>query len=186
METFARAQKNTPATIVVLARRAPLKHAGGDREAALEGLAQAVRLTEPSGWVRLLADLGPQVADLLVHLRQKGVARAFIEQILAAFGTADERRQTIAEPGAFDSRPSSAVRGRPSAPEELFEPLTDRELQVLALLARRQTYKKIAAQLYISPGTVTTHAHHICQKLDVPNRRQAVARAEALSLLPAS
>jgi LuxR family maltose regulon positive regulatory protein len=68
----------------------------------------------------------------------------------------------------------------------LIEPLSERELEVLELLARRLTYKEIAAQLYISPGTVSQHVVRIYGKLQVHNRRQAVTRARALGCLAQS
>lgn len=71
---------------------------------------------------------------------------------------------------------------RPSSP--LVEPLTDREMDVLALLAQRLTNKEIAAQLFISPGTVRQHTYQIYQKLDVHNRREAVAKAQTVNILP--
>jgi len=61
--------------------------------------------------------------------------------------------------------------------------LTDRELEVLDLLAQRLTYKEIAAQLINSPGTVTQHVHNIYQKLEVKRRKQAIAKATELGLL---
>jgi LuxR family maltose regulon positive regulatory protein len=65
----------------------------------------------------------------------------------------------------------------------LVEPLTDREEEVLALLAQRLTYKEIAAQLIISPGTVTQHVHNIYQKLEAKGRKQALAKATELGIL---
>ncbi len=67
---------------------------------------------------------------------------------------------------------------------KLIEPLTERELEVLALLVKRRTNKEIAAELVISPGTVKQHAHNIYQKLNVKGRRQAVREAIALGILP--
>ena len=65
----------------------------------------------------------------------------------------------------------------------MVESLTDRELEVLALLVKRLTYKEIAAQLIISPGTVTQHVHNIYQKLGVRRRKQALAKATELGIL---
>ena len=130
-----------------------------------------------------------QDPGLLERLGRRDVPQAFIAQILEAFRTTDHRPQTTTEHTRLDSRPSSVVvgqdvRGPSSAPEELYEPLTDRELQVLSLLAQRHTYKEIAAQLFISPGTVRQHTYQIYQKLDVHNRRKAVAKAQTLGILP--
>jgi LuxR family maltose regulon positive regulatory protein len=78
---------------------------------------------------------------------------------------------------------SNAARGGASEAQPLIEPLTPRELEVLALLARHLTNKEIAAELVISPVTVKTHTLNIYRKLDVRKRREAVERAQELNLL---
>ena len=67
--------------------------------------------------------------------------------------------------------------------DEINISLTDRELEVLELLAERLSIKEIAARLHISPSTVQQHSHHIYRKLNVNNKRQAVARAKDLGIL---
>jgi LuxR family maltose regulon positive regulatory protein len=66
----------------------------------------------------------------------------------------------------------------------MVEPLSDRELEVLQLIAEGLTNKEIAARLYLSPGTVKVHAHNIYGKLGVNGRTQAVAKARSLDILP--
>jgi LuxR family maltose regulon positive regulatory protein len=61
--------------------------------------------------------------------------------------------------------------------------LTERELEILGLLAERLSDKEIARQLYISPGTVKRHASTIYSKLGVHDRRKAVAKAVGLAIL---
>ena len=66
----------------------------------------------------------------------------------------------------------------------LTDPLTDRELEVLALMVEGCTNREIAGQLYISVNTVKKHINHIFSKLDVTNRGQAIAQTRRLSVLP--
>ncbi len=71
-----------------------------------------------------------------------------------------------------------------SALPELLEPLSERELEVLRLMAAGQSNSEIARTLFVSLGTVKTHLRHIYGKLDAHTRTQAVARARVYQLLP--
>jgi LuxR family maltose regulon positive regulatory protein len=71
-----------------------------------------------------------------------------------------------------------------SSGQALVEPLSQRELEVLHLIALGRTNKEIARQLIVSPGTVKAHTSSIYRKLDVANRTEAVARARQLGILP--
>jgi LuxR family maltose regulon positive regulatory protein len=74
--------------------------------------------------------------------------------------------------------------GKTSQAGHLVEPLSERELEVLHLLALGRTNQVIARQLIIAQGTVKAHTANIFRKLDVANRTEAVARARQLGLLP--
>ncbi len=150
--------------IEVLAMQALLYQAQDNIHAAEAALVQALRLSQPGGFIRLFVDLGPQMAVLLKRLASQGIAPAYIRQILDAF-------------------PKSGGGVRPSTPQPLIESLTDRELDVLRLLAQRLSNKEIAGILYIAPETVKRHTINIYQKLDVENRRQAVSKAIELGLI---
>ncbi len=65
----------------------------------------------------------------------------------------------------------------------LLDPLTEREVEVLRLLAEGAPNAAIAAALVVTVGTVKKHVFNVCSKLDAQNRTQAVARARALRLL---
>jgi LuxR family maltose regulon positive regulatory protein len=161
------ATHNTRFLIETLALRALLSDARGDRAAALATLMQAVTLAEPSGVIRVFVDLGPRMAALLRQLAAQGEAPEYLPRLLAAFGEVQEPRPIPRQGG-------------------LIEPLSERELDVLALLGERLTNKEIARTLSISPTTVKRHTANIYQKLAVGGRREAVARAVALGLLPPS
>jgi LuxR family maltose regulon positive regulatory protein len=72
---------------------------------------------------------------------------------------------------------------RPGATAGLIEPLTEREQEVLALIAAGRSNQEIANELFISLGTVKAHTNHVFAKLGVRGRTEAVARARSLELL---
>ncbi len=118
-------------------------------------------LAEPEGYVRVFADLGTPMATLLRGLARQGISPAYVDRLRAALDTAEGA--TAAEPG-------------------LIEPLSDRELDVLRLLATDLGGPDIARELVVSLHTVRTHTQHIYAKLGVNNRRAAVRRATELGL----
>jgi LuxR family maltose regulon positive regulatory protein len=137
----------------------------GEGERALDGLARALGLAEPEGYVRLFVEAGEPMVALLQKAAARGIAPAYVTGLLGAFG-----------PSAHASVTSSA--------QPLAEPLTERELQVLHLIAEGLTNPEIAQRLFISLPTVKSHARNIYGKLGVHRRRQAVAQARALGILP--
>jgi LuxR family maltose regulon positive regulatory protein len=70
-----------------------------------------------------------------------------------------------------------------SSPSPLFEPLSEREREILQLMASGLSNREIAEQLYLAVGTVKAHLHHIYGKLDAQGRTQAVARGREYGLL---
>ena len=139
----------------------------GKENDALLSLTQALSLAEPEGYVRSFADEGVAMGDLLTSL----IARY-----------AD-----LAEPHPFSADYASQlnviIRSESQEMPGLIEPLTDRELDILRLLASGLTNPEIADELVISVGTVKQHNHAIFRKLDVRTRKQAVERARELYLL---
>ena len=164
LHEVVQATHNTRFLIEALALQALLHDARRERSAAMEALAQAVALAEPGGVIRVFVDLGPRMAALLHQLAAQTTRPGFIARLLAAF---PPPRDPVPAP-----RQSS-----------LIEPLSERELEVLALLAQRLTNKEIARALSISPMTVKRHSSNIYQKLAVGGRREAVAKAAALGLV---
>jgi LuxR family maltose regulon positive regulatory protein len=67
---------------------------------------------------------------------------------------------------------------------ELVEPLSEREIEVLQLIAEGLTNPEIASRLFLALNTIKSHSGNIYSKLGVHSRTQAVARARALGILP--
>lgn len=165
---FVTSTHNTRFTIDVLALQAMLHAAEGDEPAALDALEHAVILAQPGHIIRAFADLGPRLTPLLIRLRGRGVAEHFIDQIVEVMSaeTATRQATTVVNQSG------------------LVEPITPREMDVLELLAQRRTDKEIAAELHISSRTVMRHTANLYQKLGVNNRRDCVAAATSLGILP--
>jgi LuxR family transcriptional regulator, maltose regulon positive regulatory protein len=173
--TKALARSSVRRLIEIGALQALVLAAQGDEAAALAALREAVERAAPGGALRLLVDCGPGLVGLLQKLQAAGVAPRYIEKVLAAFGP------PAAAPAASSTLPDAAV---PAARQELTaEMLTNREIDVLILLAERLPDKEIAGRLVLSPVTVKKHTQRIYRKLGVNNRRAAVAQARGLGLI---
>jgi len=101
---------------------------------------------------------------------------AYVETLLAALPRTEGRglREESPAPGHSVHSPQSSL---------LIEPLSERELEVLRLIAQGHSNQQIAEALIVSVGTIKKHLNNIFGKLGVQSRTQAVARARALSLL---
>jgi LuxR family maltose regulon positive regulatory protein len=144
----------------------------GETDQALAHLEQALSIAEPEGYVRLFVDEGPPMAHLLYEAVSRGIMPDYASQLLAAFP------DVKAPPQKHSQIPKSEIRT-----SELLEPLSEREREVLHLIAQGLTNPEIAARLYLSLNTVKAHTRNIYGKLDVHSRTQAVARARALGIL---
>ena len=149
----------------------------GDQQ-ALTILAQAMHLAVPEGYIRTFVDEGPQMRVLLSRLREQERKKGptpYLDELLAAFSP---EGMTHKPPLRGSDQPRGRVLEQP-----LVEPLSERELEVLHLIARGDSNQEIAEMLVIALDTVKRHVTHIFEKLGVNNRVQAVARARALGLL---
>lgn len=145
---------------------------------ALTVLAQALYLAEAEGYIRIFVDEGAAMASLLSQLRdqeRKQGPTPYLDTLLAAFSSQRITHKPL-PPG--QGEPRGHIGEQP-----LIDPLSERELEVLQLIARGDSNQEIAEGLVISLDTVKRHATHIFEKLGVHNRVQAVARARTLGLL---
>ncbi len=150
-------------------------HAAGGREQALAALERALTVAEPCGFVCMFVDEGSLVADLLRLAQSRGITSAYSSRLLAAFSGAEQ--------GALPSTTPQTGNDRPKP--DLIEPLSERELEVLQLIAVGLTNREIGERLYLTLNTVKVHTRNIYGKLGVHSRTQAVAVANELGLLPA-
>ncbi len=133
-------------------------------EQALDLLVEALTWAESENYVRIFVDAGEPMAELLRQARSQGIAE-YVDKLLAA----------------FDAPKTPAAKSTVSQP--LIEPLSDRELDVLRLMADGQTNQEIANVLCVSVNTVKTHLKNIYGKLGVNSRRNAAAKAKKLGLV---
>lgn len=137
----------------------------GKKRDSLEALHKALLRAENTGIIRPLLDTGPEMGQIIKEYvadqRYRGIiALDFIQDLLKIFE-------------------SELIR----TPHGLSDPLSERELEVLRLLAAGLTNKEIADQLFLALGTVKKHSFTIYQKLGVKNRIQAVEKSRELRLI---
>jgi len=178
------AQKHYAQALHVLDSLLPLAEGRGRRKAALEililkaliyqaqgfvpravpVLEQAVKLAQPAAYVRVFLDEGPSLEPLLRRAASRDVAPVYARKLLAAFTASHgEALHLSAQP--------------------LADPLSERELEVLRLLASNASGPEIASHLVIALSTFRSHTKSIYGKLDVNRRSDAVARARQLGLI---
>ena len=157
-------------------------HGQGKVDEALDVLQSALTLAEPGGYVRVFVDLDASMAELLQQAVGRSISRDYAKRLLAAFPTSGFRSQ-VARAG-LGATPTSTPGPVTVEPETvLIEQLSERELEVLRLIAEGLTNREIAERLFIAVSTVKTHINNIYRKLDASNRAQAVTRVSELNLL---
>jgi LuxR family maltose regulon positive regulatory protein len=176
LDALAASQGRTGSLIQIRALRALALQAADEHRGALTLLAETLELAGPDGHVRVFADEGPPMAALLRSLL--GTRRRARAAAGAGAGTEHLHRviQAFQPTTAPADSTARTVRG-------LIEPLTDRELEVLRLLAAGRRNRDIAAELVVTLETVKKHTSHIFAKLGAANRTEAVAHARRLGLI---
>jgi LuxR family maltose regulon positive regulatory protein len=160
----------TSRTIEILILQALTKHSKGDIDQAVSTLEKALTLAEPEGFIRAFIDEGLPMARLLYEASTREIAPDYIRQLLAVFPVTKPQKTELQK--------------KRSPVSELVEPLSEREIEVLELIAEGLTNQEIASQLYLAPSTVKVHTRNIYGKLGVHHRTDAVAKARAFGILP--
>jgi LuxR family maltose regulon positive regulatory protein len=156
-----------------LALQALAYQALGEMAPALAALDQALTLAQAERYIHLFVDEGPPMADLLRRLRTHGTAPEHLAAVLAALDTRPPE----------DALPAPGRRAGEPLTHPLTEALTERELDVLRLMAAGQSNPEIAHALCVEVNTVKTHVKSLFGKLGVHSRMHAARRAQELGLL---
>jgi len=144
--------------------------ARGSVAGALEPLSRALLTAEREGYVRVFVDEGPAMARLLEEARKANIAPTYAPRPLQAYGVGGGQ--------------GTCAPGSPNAyAEALLEPLTDREVEVLRLIADGLSNEPIGRRLFTALSTVKGYNRSIFAKLQVARRTEAVARAREVGLL---
>lgn len=145
--------------------------AHGEKDKAVQLLGDALALAEPGGFIRIFVDEGIPMAQLLAEAVTRGMMPDYTGKLLAVFEAEEQK-----------GKDKSSL---PVAPpvQSLIEPLSQRELEVLQLIAQGLSNREISERLFLALDTVKGHNRKIFDKLQVQRRTEAIARARELGLL---
>ena len=157
--------------IEILNLQALTYEAQNNIQSALISLKKALTLAEPENYVRIFVDEGMPMARLLSKVAAQGLMPDYTQKLLSAFEDGEQK-----------------VEGKPilsptSRTQTLIEPLSERELEVLQLIAQGYSNREISERLFLALSTVKGHNQNIFGKLEVQRRTEAVARARELGIL---
>ena len=162
-QKVAEAQGLTFRIIELSLAEAQARKALGEDQPCFMSLEHALSLAQSTGCLRVF-DQGPALTSLLKEAAKRGIVRDYAEQIMKTIG-AEQQAQVL----------SGVKVGQ--------ETLSERELEVLRLMATGASNQELADQLVVTVGTIKSHINHILGKLEVHNRLEAVVRARELGLL---
>jgi LuxR family maltose regulon positive regulatory protein len=174
----------------------------GERLAAIKAFEEILLFAKPEGFTRIFLEEGDRAIWLLHQLRRKPSCRASVDRILRKPARDDQRMQPVFQEdedgkqqlaGSARSERYKGMKSltraaktarKPVMQDPLVEPLSERELEVLELIARGLPNQEIAEELVLAPSTVHWHTKKIYSKLHVHSRTQAILRARELAVLP--
>jgi LuxR family maltose regulon positive regulatory protein len=139
-----------------------LKNQGNTNEAIVT-LEKALSMAEPFGFIRIFVDEGPPLVDLLTEIldSKTNVSQVYVKKLLSAISLSKLIKKD----------------------DPMIDPLSNRELDTLKLIAENLSNQEIADKLFISLNTVKTHVRNILEKLYVANRSSAVIKAKELGII---
>lgn len=183
LQQAAEDEKRAGSSIEILVVQSLAYEAQDDIALALVPLERALTLAEPEGFVRIFVDEGEPMIQLLKAARTRGIMPVYTGKLLAAF--AGENLQRPSESLPSTSSPPSTATSQPLIAQRAFaiEPLSQRELEVLQLIAEGLSNREISERLFLALSTVKGHNRVIFGKLQVQRRTEAVARARELGLV---
>ncbi len=146
-------------------------HVQGETRKAERTLSEALTMAEPGGFTRIFVDEGIAMERLLRKAAAGNATPEYAVRLLSAFEAEAEKRER--KLGRREAQPA----------EPLIDPLSDRELEVLNLIAGGLSNHEISERLFLALSTVKGHNRVIFDKLQVARRTEAVARARELGLL---
>jgi LuxR family maltose regulon positive regulatory protein len=164
----AEAKKMAGRLLLVMAVQSVVLFAQGEKVHAVQVLTEALALAEPGGYIRLFVDEGDAMAELLSAAAAQGIRPDYVNKLLAVF-----------KGEMKEERPAAPVSGT----SFLIEPLSQRELEILKLIAQGLSNREIGERLFLALDTIKGHNRKIFDKLQVQSRTEAITRARELGLL---
>ncbi len=162
------AKEWTDKRLKLMVLQAVAHHLYGEKDKAVHLLGDALVLAAPGGFIRTFVDEGTSMAQLLSEAAALEMMPDYVNKLLAVF---EAEQHKLKEKSNF------------APAQELIEPLSQRELEILQLIARGRSNHEISEQLFLALSTVKGHNQNIFGKLQVQRRTEAVARARELGLL---
>lgn len=153
----------------LMALEAVARQSLGEKDQAARIIDEVLSLAQPEGYIRTFLDEGEPMVQLMTEADIRGLLPDYTGQLLAAFEAASPRPESVAS--------------RVSGSQPLIEPLSQRELEVLQLIAQGLSNREIGDRLFLALSTVKGHVQTIFGKLEVQRRTEAVARARELGLI---